>query len=78
MNNNQTQNLIHNLRLLRMEKHITATQLSYDLHLNSRRIGDIETNARTAIKEEEAIGIAKYFNITVETLIDKKAYVAFQ
>jgi transcriptional regulator with XRE-family HTH domain len=81
MNKEQINNLIHNLRLLRTAKNKSATQLTLELNLNgARTITDIEnsTTRKVAIKPEEIAEIATYFNIDVDTLLNKKAYVVFK
>ncbi len=73
-------NIGHNLRLLRLERDISARELSIELNLISeRRIGDIETPARNIkIKDEELQQIAKYFNVSVDDLVNKKATIIFK
>jgi hypothetical protein len=81
MTKDQISNLIHNLRLLRTEKDKSATQLTLELNLNgARTITDIEncTTRKIAIQPEEIAEIARYFNIEVDTLLNKKAYVSFK
>ncbi len=73
-------NLPTNLRMLRAERNLTCVQLSHELNINDRRISDIEhsKSRHIAIRPDEIGEIAKYFNIDTETLLYKKAYVAFK
>lgn len=80
MTNDQTKNLVNNLRLLRTERNLSYVQLGHELAISSTRISHIENaDARKiAIKDEELAAIARYFDKSIETLLNKKAYVEFK
>jgi transcriptional regulator with XRE-family HTH domain len=72
--------LDHNLKLLRTDRKISAIRLSEELNMSINRIADIEYSKKRliAIEPEEIKAIADYFDIPIDTLLNKKAYVAFE
>jgi transcriptional regulator with XRE-family HTH domain len=70
-------NFRRNLELLRIEKGLSTEQLSNELGMTKKRIVDIEygKKGRGVPKAKELFNIAKFFNVTVEDLVHKKAKI---
>lgn len=68
----------HNLRLLRANVGKSATDLSKDLKCTSlKRINDLEEGRVAEPNLSEVIAIAKYFNVSIDDILYKKADIFF-
>lgn len=68
----------YNIKLLRLQKNISAKDLSYELNMPLNRIGDIENGRMVNIKQDEINQIASYFAVSALDIYTKKAKVTFQ
>jgi transcriptional regulator with XRE-family HTH domain len=69
--------LIHNIRLLRGVQNLSGKSLSLLLGLNKSRINNLELGQhRPTLDEVQAI--AKYFDVTIDDLLNKRAVVRFE
>lgn len=69
----------HNLQLLRVERGLSAAELSAKLGMTANRITDLEygKHGRGKPKSNELFAIAKFFGTTAEAIVFTKARVIF-
>lgn len=73
------QRLRKNIRLLRVEHDISAADLTVALGWAGKRVHDIEDlGRRINPRLDELEQLCAYFNVTIEDLFHKEAYVAFK
>lgn len=69
---------VHNMRLLRLERRLSAQQLSFLLNFSLNRVTDLENSHKTKITIEEMKAVADYFEVSVEDITLKKATITFK
>ena len=65
-----------NVQLLRIVRGISAKELSIALGFNEKRISNFEQSHKP--KAEELYAIAKFFDVTAEDIVYKKAKVVLE
>lgn len=70
-------NFRKNIELLRIEKGLSTEEVAAKLRLSKKRVLDLEYGkyGRGTPKSEELFKIAKFFGVSVEDLVYKKAKV---
>lgn len=69
-------NFRHNLQLLRISKGYSAKELSSMLNMNDRRISNLEQQHIPSV--DELVSISKFFNVSTDEMLHKKATVIFE
>lgn len=73
-----TEYLADNIKMLCVANRIKQKDLSTEVGLNENRINDIVQGKKIRVTDYEIESIANFFNITVDTLCYKKAYLEFK
>lgn len=70
--------LAHNIKVLCAYNQVKLKDLSTKVTYNEYRLADIVANKPIRVTEQEVTDIANYFNIPVDSLLNKKVHLEFK